>query len=212
MNGWIKHITNTVVTGALATSLTVSTLNKEGHVLRVEPERVLVTKAGVKVLIRTAEVWGDPTIAITEDSLIKLWNTKTRKVPLHLMLAKAYCESGFKPAVMRYEMGQHQNNIYWKGYNEFQATSGGLFQIMGFNLNPKYCKDTTWSAFCLDYPRQLNVFDDFMGDCLVRGRKFNNGKDSVYKAIACYGGNPRSENKLCEINYSSYEYYKWKYK
>ena len=132
-----------------------------------------------------------------------------------LMLTKAYRESGFSPYIMRFERGRYDGD--WKRadgshiFTEYQATSGGLFQIMGFNYDKLPCPEMNalpdslkWGYLCANLEVQLDLFDKFMSARIKEGARANNGKDLIYKSIAAYGGNANRIESLADMNYASY--------
>jgi hypothetical protein len=132
-----------------------------------------------------------------------------------LMLTKAYRESGFSPYIMRFERGRYEGD--WKRadgsyiFTEYQATSGGLFQIMGFNYDKLPCAEMNgladslkWGYLCANLTVQIDLFDKFMSARIREAARARNGKDLIYKAIAAYGGNASRIESLSDMNYQSY--------
>jgi hypothetical protein len=185
---------------------------KENSLLNSDPNK----KVG-NVTVPRALVYGSYQDTTTSSELVKLWQSKKRQVPMALMLAKAECESGFHPYVFRYEVGQHldyQNG--WlsksKGNSEFDATSGGLFQILGKNVKQYGWKD--WTSL-QELSAQLDAFDSFMGNCLAIAKRTVDGKeiDDIYQAINiyAYGGGQKTinwKNTLADKNFKEYKKYK----
>ena len=160
------------------------------------------------ILIYRAIVWGSQE-QVSFEELINLWKSKTRKCDISVMLANVINESSRMPFIARYEIGQHYDNAHFMGGAyfqnpdfEFECTSFGLFQPMGFNLVPKYLNQKNINPFGeFDLGKQLDWFDDFMYNCFELSRKvFPNGNlyQIVYGAIASYAGNPRWYNWIID--------------
>lgn len=75
--------------------------------------------------------------------LVEKWESKTRKTPKSLMLAKVEKESNFHPIIFRYEPSL---NLY----------SCGLFQVLKSTYEIKSIED------------QMNEFDNLMSNCLIK--------------------------------------------
>lgn len=164
---------------------------------------------GKKSYIPEAVVWGNNKYILDTLSLLYLWLSEPRKTPAALMLLKAEKESGFRPFVARYEKGAHEVNPFFVNFTEFQSTSYGLFQVLGSN----YPDSLKHKRGMLDIMTQLQQYDDFMYRCdTIQAKAPPNGKDRIYRMIACYGKTSKtgatSINALTESTYSDYG--KWK--
>lgn len=152
------------------------------------------------ILIYRAVVWGSRE-QVSFKELIEVWLSKPRKCDVSIMLANVINESSRMPYVARYELGQHYDNAYFMGgqyfqnpSKEFECTSFGLFQPMGFHLVPKYLLESAVNPFAeFSLEKQMDWFDDFMFACFENSRRiFPHGNlfQIVYGAIAGYAGNP----------------------
>jgi hypothetical protein len=105
-----------------------------------------------------AEIWGDWSKKISGETLVHLWESKDRDVPTAVMASIAIIESALRPYVFRYESGMHE----LRGGTEFGWTSGGLFQILGMNLQGLGYSDWNQSGVIEDdVLLQMDMFNDF---------------------------------------------------
>jgi len=202
MNSFTKHIIGYITTAVLMGGGGIL-LNRNDNTIRNEPAKIINAPNNKKVYIRKAIVWGSED-KIEVDTLITLWRSKIRKTPEALMLAKALHESAFCPYIFRYEFGQHKDNPLWKKYTEFQATSGGLFQLMGFNW--QYSPDN-WDDL-LSIEKQLDAYDNFMFHCFYLAELAKTEKPLEYRVIAAYFNTSTvgatAQNILIEANYQTF--------
>ncbi len=170
-------------------------LKRENSPLWQEPTR---WQGGI--LIYRAIVWGSRE-QVSFKELIEVWNSKIRKCDVSIMLANVINESARMPYIARYEIGQHYDNPYFMGgqyfkkpTDEFECTSFGLFQPMGFHLVPKHLPEQCENPFAeFSLEKQMDWFDEFMFACFKNSRRiFSRGSlfQIVYGAIAGYAGNP----------------------
>lgn len=113
------------------------------------------------------KIYGDNTVLSRKD-ILKVWNSKQRKTPTNLMLAKAYIESSFRPHIYRYE----KHLEYLKYSDSLHITDIGMFQVMGFAI-PKI---TNVNDFPIE--SQMCVFDSMMSNCLIKSN--NNIRIAVH--------------------------------
>jgi hypothetical protein len=186
-------------------------LNRANSTLRSEPN----FRTANNGLIRRAIIWGDDRTTLSLDQIIALWESKPRKTPLAVMLAKMLNESSRKPYISRYEVGQHLDNPSWKWKNEFDSTSYGLFQFMGFHLTGKYKvadQNNVYASFTIE--KQFDLFDEFMGKHLAKAQELFPKKsfdEQVWHAIAGYGGDYTPSGSgvtLTDRNFQTYLQYK----
>lgn len=124
-------------------------------------------EAGNGSTILSAVVWGS-TWQTSFAEILRVWFSKTRYTPIEIVLAKLIKESQRMAKIARYEKGQHDTNPNWRNLSEFQATSYGLFQPMGWWLI-KYGfapgdQNNVFASFTL--AKQLDLFDLMMKDAL----------------------------------------------
>jgi len=164
-------------------------LNRSNSLIRQEPE----TRTPNGGLIRRAIVWGSTEAKVTEDELIRLWKSKPRKTPLAVMLTKAQTESSYRPYISRFEVGHLEGNAKWKWKTEFDSTSYGLFQFMGFYLRGRYAVADQANVYATyTVARQMDHFDEFFSDLLLRAKSKFKGESedkSIWRAFAAYSGN-----------------------
>lgn len=193
----------------------IQKLTRKNAVLWVENDR---WQNGL--FIRRAIVWGSQE-KITFKEILKAWFASPKKVDVSIMLANMINESSRCPYIARYEIGQHLDNKsfvlgqYYQNKNfEFECTSFGLFQPMGFHLFPKYVNvkiDNVFEKF--DLTKQFEWFDNFVNDtCVNLARNYakSQGKindlDFIVKSIfAAYAGDVSARNWIIDK-----KYYTWK--
>jgi hypothetical protein len=115
------------------------------------------------------KIYGDNTV-LSKKEILQVWNSKKRKTPTNLMLAKAFIESSFRPHIYRYE--KHLEYLNYK--DSLSITDCGLFQVMGFAI-PKISNVN-------DFPieAQMCVFDSMMANCMLRAN------NDIRKAVFYY--------------------------
>lgn len=181
--------------------------------IRTEPERYITNPDGSVTRIYEAVVFGNSGAVVNPSDLQRIWRSRPRKTSdllgvraaEALMLANAYVESGLHPYIFRYESGRHRLDPNWIRLTEFEATSGGLFQLMGFNY--KRYGVSLWSELS-SIEKQLDAYDGFMTYCYSLANQVENGKDIIYRCIAAYGNTSLSGAKkisaLANIKYNAY--------
>lgn len=186
----------------------------ENSFIRVEPQQYIGN-----VLVREAVIFGNNRQKVKPADLQTLWRKEKRESSKllgerraeALMLANAQAESGFYPFIFRYERGQHTLNPNWRNFSVFDATSGGLFQLMGFNWK-KYGV-TNWDQIS-SVEKQLTAYDKFVSEIIERFAIPAESvpgahKDLIYRTIAGYGkssiSGAASQNTLSEIKYKAYK-------
>ncbi|MEM6696754.1 MAG: hypothetical protein AAF599_00055 [Bacteroidota bacterium] len=146
--------------------------------------------------VRDAIVWGS-TQQKSYAELLRVWFSKPRKVPVELMLAKLTKESMRMPFISRYEVGMHTEQSTWAGFSEFEATSYGLFQFMGFHLTRSYPQfkpqdlGNVYGRGGFDVAKQFDLFDLFMYRCMKMANMDENGNHTeaeVRAAVVHYAG------------------------
>ncbi|MCS7077734.1 MAG: hypothetical protein NZ455_13545 [Bacteroidia bacterium] len=144
-----------------------------------------------KSFVKEGIRWGKNDV-ISWEQILNHWNSKPRKTPIELMLAKMIHESGRKPYIAGYEKGQHERNPDWKNFNEYQSTSYGLFQVLGLVMDAYGFvppdKENVFDYFTPD--KQFDLFDKMMSDNIQKMKKlFPDASDDeiIWHSIAHYG-------------------------
>lgn len=161
-------------------------INRQNATIREEP--------AASQYVRAAIVWGT-TEQISIEKILQIWYSKKRKVSVEIMLAKMLKESLRMPYISRYEVGMHTEQASWSGFSEMEATSYGLFQVMGFHLTRTYPAyrptnaQDVYASFTIE--KQFDLFDDMMGACLAKAGVSETGTENEAQAraaIVCYAG------------------------
>lgn len=126
-------------------------------------------EAGNGSTVLPAVVWGS-TGQTSFEEILRVWFSKERYTPIEITLAKLLKESQRMVRIARYEVGQHESNPNWRNLSEFEGTSYGLFQPMGWWLI-KYGfapadQNNVFASFTL--AKQLDLFDLMMKDALIK--------------------------------------------
>lgn len=107
------------------------------------------------------KIYGDSlNQSLSKQEILELWNSKVRKVPTDLMLAKGFIESSYRPYLYRYEKDLKYYYPHIK--DSIQFTDLGMFQVLGMAI--PHVK--TVHDFPVEY--QMDVFDSMMSACLIR--------------------------------------------
>lgn len=190
---------------------------KDNSFIRKEAERWVANANGTKTRIYEAIVFGDDKTQLSPAQLQEMWRSQPRIISKKfgerkaeaLMLANAERESSRFPFIFRYESGRHKLDPSWKVYDEFEATSGGLFQLMGFNYKKYGIKD--WKDIA-SAEKQLDVVDKFLSYCHGLAFRVQDHptahKDIAYRAIAAFGQTSlygaRQQTTLTNIKYEMF--------
>lgn len=186
-----------------------SELTRKNNTLWSENTRM---QGGIKIY--RAIVWGTRK-QVSFKELLEVWYSEKRAIDASIMLANVICESNRMPYIARYEIGQHFDNPFYEGGKyyqksefEYEATSFGLFQPMGYHiLNGKYAtkSENAFKDFTID--KQFDCFVDLMTSwCLPASRRiFKTTEEIVYGAIAGYAGNPRMRNWIIDKKFNAWK-------
>lgn len=133
--------------------------------------------------------WGRKDKILGFSEILQIWNSKTRKVPVGIMLAKMLHESAKNPYISLYEIGQHKSN---PKFTEYELTSYGLFQALGMTLDAygftPSDKEDVYNSFTID--RQFDFFDKAMSNVMSKMKiKFPSASEDeiIWHSISHYG-------------------------
>lgn len=142
-------------------------------------------------------VYGDSSNnSLSEKELLCYWNSRERKVPTELMLAKAFIESSYRPFIFRYEKALPYYYPHIK--DSIQFTDLGMFQVLGMAI--PHIK--TVHEFPIEY--QMDVFDSMMNACLIRAN------NDIKVAVHYYNTPALQYTENHNSNYTFYLYNKIK--